>query len=217
MEIRFNDKYSESFSITNQGMGTRSWATFLTLSAYIDWKIKEMEEQEAKPFLSFDTTGGARISFTPTSTKRKIYKQMKNLKGQKLISTHSPIIAAQVELEEIIHVSKKKDSSNLNYLNLTDLTSTEHRKLKEEVIKTRGDILFADTMILCEGETEEQVLPKLFNEFFGQESFELGANIVSVDGFGNYKPFMRIARDLDIDLFILSDGEEKVIRKVTSD
>ena len=36
MEIRFNDKDSESFSIANQGMGTRSWATFLTLSAYID-------------------------------------------------------------------------------------------------------------------------------------------------------------------------------------
>lgn len=215
MEIRFNDRHSESFSITNQGMGTRSWATFLTLSAYIDWKIKEMKEQD-KPFHPLILLEEPESHLHPQA-QRKIYKQMKNLKGQKLISTHSPIIAAQVELEEIIHVYKKRDSSNLNYLNLTDLTDNEHRKLKEEVLKTRGDILFADIMILCEGETEEQVLPKLFNEFFGQESFELGANIVSVDGYGNYKPFMRIARDLDIDLFILSDGEEKVIKKVTKD
>lgn len=49
MEIRFNDKDSESFSIANQGMGTRSWATFLTLSAYIDWKLLEMKREE-KPF-----------------------------------------------------------------------------------------------------------------------------------------------------------------------
>lgn len=215
MEIRVNDEYSESFSITNQGMGTRSWTTFLTLSAYIDWKIKEMEEKE-KPFHPLLLLEEPESHLHPQA-QRKIYKQMKNLDGQKLISTHSPIIAAQVELNEIIHVYKKKDSSNLNYLSLNDLTQSEHRKLKEEVLKTRGDILFADTIILCEGETEEQVLPKMFNEFFGQESFELGTNIVSVNGFGNYKPFMKIARDLDIDLFILSDGEQKVIKKVTKD
>ena len=209
MEIRFNDKYSESFSITNQGMGTRSWATFLTLSAYIGWKIKEMEKKD-KPFHPLLLLEEPEAHLHPQA-QRKIYKQMQNLKGQKLISTHSPIIAAQVDLKEIIHVYKKKDSSSLNYLNLSDLTSKDVRKLKEEVLKTRGDLLFADTMILCEGETEEQILPRFFNVFFGHESFELGTNIISVNGFGNYKPFMRIARDLDIDLFILSDGENETI------
>lgn len=210
MEIRFNDKNSESFSITNQGMGTRSWATFLTLSAYIDWKIKEMNIEE-KPFHPLLLLEEPEAHLHPQA-QRKIYSQMRRLTGQKIISTHSSIIAAQVELDEIIHIYKKEDSSNLNYINLDGLSANEIRKIKEEVLKTRGDILFADTIILCEGETEDQVLPAFFKEYFGYEPFELGTNIISVGGAGNYKPFMRIARDLDIDLFILSDGEEKIIK-----
>lgn len=210
MEIRLNDRDSESFSITNQGMGTRSWATFLTLSAYIDWKIKEMDT-EAKPFHPLLLLEEPEAHLHPQA-QRKIYSQMSRLTGQKIISTHSSIIAAQVNLDEIIHIYKKGNSSNLNYLNLKGLTLHELRKIKEEVLKTRGDILFADTIILCEGETEDQVLPVFFKEYFGYEPFELGVNIVSVRGAGNYKPFMRIAHDLDIDLFILSDGEKRIIK-----
>lgn len=69
-------------------------------------------------------------------------------------------------------------------------------------------------MILCEGETEEQALPIFFKEYFELEPFELGVNILGVGGSGNYKPFMRIAKDLDIDLFIFSDGERNIIRDV---
>jgi len=213
MEIRYTDKDSESFSISNHGMGTRSWTTFLTLSAYIDWKSAEMENNETPfhPLLLLEEPE----SHLHPQAQRRIFHQMKNLEGQKIISSHSPIIAAQSSLDEIIHVYKKDGSSSLNYINVGALVENEKRKIKEEVLKTRGDILFADTLILCEGETEEQVLPEFFKEYFGFEPFELGVNIVEVGGSGNYKPFMRIAKDLEIDLFIFSDGEDKVIKDVT--
>lgn len=212
MEIRFNDKDSESFSIANQGMGTRSWATFLTLSAYIDWKLLEMKREE-KPFHPLLLLEEPEAHLHPQA-QRKIYSQMQKLVGQKLISTHSSIIAAQADLSSIIHVYKNGCSSSTNNIAIEKLKSEEIRKIKEEILKTRGDVLFADTLILCEGETEDQVLPIFFKEFFGKEPFELGVNIISVGGFGKYKPFMTVARDLDIDVFILSDGERNVIKAV---
>lgn len=212
MEIRFNDKDSESFSIANQGMGTRSWATFLTLSAYIDWKLLEMKK-EVKPFHPLLLLEEPEAHLHPQA-QRKIYSQMQKLVGQKLISTHSSIIAAQADLSSIIHVYKNGCSSSTNNIAIKKLGSEEIRKIKEEVLKTRGDVLFADTLILCEGETEDQLLPIFFKEFFEKEPFELGVNIISVGGFGNYKPFMTVARDLDIDVFILSDGERNVIKAV---
>lgn len=210
MEIRFTDKNSESFSIANQGMGTRSWATFLTLSAYIKWKTSEMNIEEAAfhPILLLEEPE----AHLHPQAQRKIYNQMNNLQGQKIISTHSPIIASQANIDEIIHVYKKDDHSNINHVLVDHLTENEIRKIKEEVFKTRGDVLFADVLILCEGETEDQVLPLFFKEYFGCEPFELGVNILSVGGFGKYKPFLRVAKDLDIDLFILSDGEKNVVR-----
>jgi len=107
--------------------------------------------------------------------------------------------------------------SCVNYIDIEDLKDEEIRKIRQEVFKTRGDLLFANAIILCEGETEEQVLPTFFKEYFGCEFFELGINIISVNGFGKYKPFLQVAKDLKIHFYILSDGEERTINALTKE
>ncbi|MDO9098897.1 MAG: hypothetical protein Q7U60_12360 [Candidatus Methanoperedens sp.] len=70
-------------------------------------------------------------------------------------------------------------------------------------------------MVLCEGETEGQVLPILFQKYFGKEAFVLGVNFVGVGGSGKkYLPFITFARDFHIPVFIFSDGEEKTIKEM---
>ncbi|UTH14071.1 ATP-dependent nuclease [Macrococcus equipercicus] len=213
MQIRISDEFSESFSIDNLGMGTRSWTTFLTLAAYIDLKEKEMKSKQ-KPFFPVLLLEEPESHLHPQA-QRKIYQQMKDLKGQKFISTHSPIVAAQVQLEEILHVHKNGSSSRVSSINLDNLSQNEIRKIKEEVVKSRGDLLYANKVILCEGETEEQVLPVFYKHYFGHECFEAGINVIGVNGSGKYKPFLQISRDLGIEVFILSDGEEETIQEIS--
>ena len=45
--------------------------------------------------------------------------------------------------------------------------------------------------------------------------FELGVNFVGVNGSGaKYKPFLILAKDLDIPVFIFSDGETKIVKEL---
>ncbi|MFU2508082.1 TOPRIM nucleotidyl transferase/hydrolase domain-containing protein [Pseudoalteromonas sp. ASV78] len=95
------------------------------------------------------------------------------------------------------------------------ISAEDKRKLQREVIHSRGELLFSRAIVLSEGETEEQVLPMLFQKYFGEEPFSLGINFIGVGGSGaKYKPFLRLARDFNIPVFIFSDGEPNIVQKL---
>lgn len=215
IDLTFKDEHSERFPISNHGMGTRSWITFLTVVAYISWRIEQMKKEEV-PYHPIMLLEEPEAHLHPQA-QRKIFNQINKLSGQKFVSTHSPMIVGQVDIKDIRHISKSEGSSNINFINTSHLEKSEIRKINFEILKSRGDLLFANAILLCEGETEEQALPTFFREYFGVEAFEAGINIISVGGFGKYKPFLRIAKDLNIKVYVLSDGEKETIKKVRRD
>ncbi|MFC4321330.1 ATP-dependent nuclease [Litchfieldia salsa] len=212
IDLTFKDEHSERFPISNHGMGTRSWITFLTVVAYISWKIEQMEKEEV-PFHPIMLLEEPEAHLHPQA-QRKIFQQINDLSGQKIVSTHSPMIVGQVDINDIRHISKIEGKSNINFINTANLEGKDIRKIKFEILKSRGDLLFANAILLCEGETEEQAIPTFFKEYFHCEAFEAGINIISVGGSGKYKPFLRIAKDLNMKVYILSDGEPKTIKEV---
>lgn len=215
INITFKDKDSESFPISNHGMGTRSWITFLTLVAYVTWKVEQMKDEKIPyhPIILLEEPE----SHLHPHAQRQIFKQMNNMLGQKIISSHSPMIVGQAEIEDIRHISKEKGISTINSMNMNGLVTEDFRRIKQEVFKSRGDLLFAKALLLCEGETEEQSLPIFFKEYFGCETFEAGINIIGVNGYGNYKAFLNVAKSFNIHFYILSDGERDTIKKVKKD
>ena len=69
--------------------------------------------------------------------------------------------------------------------------------------------------VLSEGETEEQALPELFESYTGKHPFSLGINFVGVNGSGaKYRPFLILAKDLNIPVFIFSDGEAQTVKEL---
>lgn len=75
--------------------------------------------------------------------------------------------------------------------------------------------MFSKAIVLSEGETEEQALPELFEAYTGKHPFSLGINFVGVNGSGaKYRPFLILAKDFNIPVFIFSDGEEKTVKEL---
>ena len=190
-------------------MGTRSWASMLTATALINLKA-EKYEQEGEPYFPIFAAEEPEAHLHPNAQKT-LYKQLAKSKGQVIISTHSPYLAAIAQQSELRCLKRTNQGISVRSLN-SDLEDEDRRKLQREVLHSRGEILFSKALVLCEGETEEQALPLLFEKYFERESFEVGISFIGVGGEGKYLPFLRFARDFSIPVYIFGDGEPSAIK-----
>lgn len=208
--VNFGETDKSSFSMEYHGMGTRSWASMLTVKAFTELLAKNHEE-EAEPFFPVMAAEEPEAHLHPNA-QRTLYRQLVDVPGQVIISTHSPYIAGLAELHEIRTLSKRKNSVQVYKLR-DEFDDDDLRRLKREVVHSRGELLFSKAIVLSEGETEEQALPELFGAYAGKHPFSLGINFVGVNGSGaKYRPFLILAKDLNIPVFIFSDGEPKTIK-----
>ncbi|RXQ89492.1 DUF2813 domain-containing protein [Ancylomarina salipaludis] len=206
--------YSQ-FAMEYHGMGTRSWSSLLILKAFILQNMNLANEGQVAyyPIIAIEEPE----SHLHPNAQKKLYSQINNIVGQKIVSTHSTYIAGSAKIKEIRSIVKKDNSTLIGKIVEDELTTEEIRKISRQVINTRGELYFSKVIILCEGETEEQALPLLLKKHFSKSIVELGIDIVGISGGGNYFPFIYFLKNLNIKWFILSDGESDIIKKIKKD
>ncbi|WP_094607191.1 hypothetical protein SPSIL_058020 [Sporomusa silvacetica DSM 10669] len=208
--IHFGESSGTAFSMEYHGMGTRSWASILTVKAFIDAMIAQ-HEKEVIPFFPILAAEEPEAHLHPNAQKT-LYRQLAGTYGQVIISTHSSYVAALANQSELRYL-KSQNGEIISRALCSELEAEAQRRIQREIIHSRGEILFSKAWILCEGETEEQALPCLFEKYFGHEAFEMGVSIIGIGGSGKkYVPFLTFARDFDIPVFIFSDGEAAAVK-----
>lgn len=217
MDVRLSMKGASSFPLAKQGMGTRSLATMLLFRAYMTWKQKTLRDDALHPFVSIEEP---EVHLHPHA-QRALFQQIRQIPGQKLVSTHSPYVCSQARITEFLHFMKNGSHTRVSWCNAVDpdtkevlLTSEDLRRIDREVMNTRGDILFCRCLVLFEGETEEQAVPAFAANYWGHHPNELGISFVGVGGWGNYLPFLRLAKQFQIPWVIFSDGEVDAVKAV---
>lgn len=213
LTIYYSDN-QDSFSMEYHGMGTRSWSSLLTLKAFVSL-LSQNAKKKKSVFFPILTIEEPEAHLHPNAQKR-LYSQMESIKGQKIISTHSPYIPAVSKLSQIRSFYKYKTVVTCGRIPIDKLDDEDIRKINRQVINTRGEIFFSKVIIFFEGETEEQALPVFAKKHFGKTPFEMGLDFVGVGGFGNYLPFLRFAESLNIPWFIISDAENQQGKDVKS-
>lgn len=216
--VHFSDQKNNPFPMEYHGMGTRSWASMLTMLAFV--KILEQNHKDDyKPFFPIIAAEEPEAHLHPNA-QRTLYNQLSESSGQIIISTHSPYLAGMAELSNLRILTKINGDTHITSFN--DLDELEKKKLQREVIRLRGEILFARAIVLFEGVTEEQVIPTMFEKYFNSNGYKKGILFISVDGQG-YSPFIKLSMNLHIPCCIISDNDqniktniEKQIKKITN-
>jgi len=149
---------NDSFTMDYHGMGTRSWSSLLTFKAFLQLLIKSLDEGEVCcPIIAIEEPE----SHLHPNAQRQLYSQLVEMSGQKVISTHSPYIAACAKLSEIKCLHKDGFNTSVGVFNSEGLHKDDIRNVERQVILSHGELLFSKAIILFEGETESQALPIL--------------------------------------------------------
>lgn len=203
VSIQYGDE-GNSFSMDYHGMGTRSWSSLLTFKAFVSHNdlLATKKKQLFYPIIAIEEPE----AHLHPNAQKQLYAQLKQMPGQKIISTHSPYVAACAELSEIRGLYKKQNHIACGVI--PDFDTDAKRKIRQKVINTRGELFFSKGLVLFEGETEEQALPIMAEKFFGRHPSELGIDFIGVGGYGQYLPFLQFAESLNVPWYIFSDGEK---------
>lgn len=214
MDVVLSTRGAPPFPLRQQGMGTRSLGTFFTFWAFTTWRLKQADSGAIHPMTALEEPE----THLHPQAQRALFRQMKKMPGQRIISTHSPYICGQAEIAHIRHFSKQGEETLVCRIDLgagaTRLTEEDLRRIDRQVMNTRGDLLFARALVFFEGETEEQALPDFAEKFWGRHPNDLGHSFIGVGGSGNYLPFLRMAQSFRIPWFIFSDGEPAAVAAV---
>lgn len=213
MDVVLSTSGAPPFPLSQQGMGTRSLGTFFTFWAYTTWRQKQAKTAALHPFMAMEEP---ECHLHPQA-QRALFRQIMQMPGQRIISTHSPHICGLAEIASMRHFAKQGEETVVTQLAQdSNLSEEDLRKIDRQVMNTRGDILFARVLIFFEGETEEQALPDFAKAFWGRHPHDLSFAFVGVGGSGNYLPFLRLAHTFQMPWFIFSDGEPDAIKSVNA-
>ena len=136
-----------------QGEGTQSLAVLLLFGAFLRSRLSDLDP-DALPITALEEPE----AHLHPSAIRSLMSIVRDLPGQKLVSTHSGDLLASVPSFAIRRFAHSNDGITVHRIKPDALTEEEQWKFDSHIRRTRGELLFARCWLLVEGETETTLL-----------------------------------------------------------
>jgi putative ATP-dependent endonuclease of OLD family len=142
------------------------------------------------------------------SAIRSLWKIIKTLPGQKIISTHSGDILSEVPPNSIIRLNKNQGTITAHKLKDAKIDQDNLRKFNYKIKEDRGSLLFARCWIIGEGQTEATIIPATA-EKLGYDFEQLGIRVIGCQEGCPISLLLSVANTLGIQWIVLADNDEQ--------
>ncbi len=208
MDVVLRAPRSASLPIARQGMGARSLASLLVFRTFV--QVRLGARGSGRPPLPLTALEEPEAHVHPQG-QRAVFRLISEIPGQRLISTHSPFVAAPADVFDFRVFSRDGSETTCRWIERTSggtpiFTDDELQKVQRFVLRRNAEVLFARVVILFEGETEAAALPLLARKRWADSDAE-GVSFVDMGGAGNLRHAVRLLYPLGIPWVILVDGD----------
>ena len=189
--------------IRSHGEGTQSLSVLLLFSAYLKTRLKAEVDAFAEPIIAIEEP---EAHLHPNAV-RALWALIQTLPGQKIIATHSGDILSEVPVGNLRRMNNATPGE-CKSIPLGLLTPEELRKLNHHVRRNRGELLFARSWLLVEGETDVSVFVECA-DILGINLHKNGVRVVEFSQAGGPGIFIKVADALGIKWHIVADNDQR--------
>lgn len=202
-QINLASKTGARIPIVRHGSGTQSLAVICLFDAFLNSQLKDAYGEHSEPLLALEEPE----AHLHPSAINAVVGMLRDIPGQKLVSTHSGDLLAGVSLKNVRRLRRSGGKISVHRIDESALEPEDIEKLDYQVRTTRGGLLFSRCWLLVEGETEAVLLPECARAM-GNDLHTDGVSLVEFSQIGVEK-LISLADQLGIEWFALVDNDDQ--------
>ena len=212
-DVIINTSEGPKLPLRMQGLGSRSLAEMMVYRAFAD-ELSGVEEPYIPHLLACFEEPEAHLH---PHAQQAVMNIIAKIKGQCIVTTHSPQIASEVDFRQIRLF--RYSSSGIEIRSSDSLNEEDITKALRMIQRSQAqDFFFARLVIFGDGLTEYTSLPIFARAYWKTDPRGKGITFVDPSSLGGAGQLIRIIEDLGIPWLALVDGDSegsKALRSIS--